>query len=186
MDRGFLRSLALVSLLASAAACATSTDARPEAFPRSGGYRASPLPPALLPTSLPESLPAPSPGLLDTVLLQRGIRYQLGGASPSAGFDCSGLVQYVFFQHGIGLPRTAAEQYQTGIGVRPDEIALGDLLFFSTTGPGPTHVGIVTSATTFVHAPDTGAVVRQERFDTPYWSSRFLGARRQADIASTH
>jgi cell wall-associated NlpC family hydrolase len=118
------------------------------------------------------------------VLSQRGVRYQLGGASPERGFDCSGLVQYVFYQHGIGLPRTAAEQYRTGIEIRPNEIALGDLLFFSTTGPGPTHVGIVTGPATFVHAPDTGAVVRQERFDTPYWSSRFLGARRQADLGS--
>lgn len=161
--------LVVVAFGAAAAGCASTAMARPEAFPRSGGD---------IGPSARVRLPSSTSGLLDTARLQRGVRYQLGGASPSEGFDCSGLVRYVFLQHGVNVPRTAAEQYRTGIDVKAANIVRGDLVFFSTTGPGPTHVGIVVDSGTFVHAPDTGAVVRQERFDTPYWTSRYLGARR--------
>jgi cell wall-associated NlpC family hydrolase len=178
MTSRFVRSLALGLVATFAASCATVTTARPEAFPRSGGFRPAPLPPSSGPIVLPVSTGG---GVLDTALLQRGVRYQLGGATPSQGFDCSGLVQFVFNQHGIALPRTAAEQWNTGLEINADAVTQGDLVFFSTTGPGPTHVGIVVDSGVFVHAPDTGRVVRVERFDTPYWSSRYLGARRVAE-----
>lgn len=118
--------------------------------------------------------------VLDTAVALRGSRYQIGGATPQSGFDCSGFVRYVFAQYQLDVPRTVAEQYRVGQEVARSHIGVGDLVFFSTTGPGATHVGIVVDpvAQTFVHAPGTGAVVRLERFDTPYWRSRMLAARR--------
>jgi cell wall-associated NlpC family hydrolase len=118
--------------------------------------------------------------VLATAVGLRGSRYQLGGTTPQGGFDCSGFVRYVFAQYRLEVPRTVAEQYRAGHEVARTHIGPGDLLFFSTTGPGATHVGIVVDpvAQTFVHAPGTGAVVRIERFDTAYWRSRMLAARR--------
>lgn len=121
---------------------------------------------------------ASGPAWLETALRQRGVRYRLGGTSPAAGFDCSGLVQYAFAAHGIALPRTTAEQFTRGSVIARQDLAPGDLVFFSTTGPGPTHVGIAADTERFVHAPDEGGAVRVEHFATPYWSTRFLGARR--------
>jgi len=120
------------------------------------------------------------PGLLQTATALLGAPYRFGGTTPQSGFDCSGFVRYVFQQYRVDVPRTAAEQFRVGRDVDATHVASGDLIFFSTTGPGATHVGIVVDpeAHTFVHAPGTGAVVRIERFDTPYWDSRTLGIRR--------
>lgn len=122
--------------------------------------------------------------LIEAAVALRGARYQLGGVTPQGGFDCSGFVRYVFALHQVPVPRTVAEQYRTGQKIAREHINAGDLVFFSTTGPGATHVGIVVDPVghTFVHAPGTGAVVRVERFDTPYWRNRMLGARRLATL----
>jgi cell wall-associated NlpC family hydrolase len=122
---------------------------------------------------------------LAAALAERGVPYRLGGESPASGFDCSGLVQYAYEQQGIDLPRTVAEQYDVGEHVDRDDIQAGDLVFFSTVTRGASHVGIALDATTFVHAPDTGSVVRVERFDTRYWRPRFKGARRVASLRSS-
>jgi cell wall-associated NlpC family hydrolase len=121
--------------------------------------------------------------VIATAVALRGARYQLGGVTPQ-GFDCSGFVRYVFALYRVTVPRTVAEQYRTGEEIARDHISAGDLVFFSTTGPGATHVGIVVDpgSYTFVHAPGTGSVVRVERFDTPYWRGRMLGARRLAAV----
>ena len=178
--------LVLVALSAGAAGCATAPSGapRPEAFPRAGAIpRVSPEP-AVVPAApvvaataaslAPEAVMA----VLATARGQAGVRYVLGGASPAVGFDCSGLVEYVLHQHGVVVPRTTADQFAHGLEVDRSETSPGDLIFFSTTGPGPTHVGIVLEDRQFIHAPGTGAVVRIERFDSPYWTSRFLGTRR--------
>jgi peptidoglycan DL-endopeptidase CwlO len=112
-----------------------------------------------------------------TALDFRGTPYRNGGADP-AGFDCSGFVWYVFTQHGLALPRTVQDQYRVGDNVAVVDLRPGDLVFFSTTVPGPSHVGIVIGGDSFVHAPSSTGVVRVERLSAPYWSSRFLGARR--------
>ena len=122
--------------------------------------------------------------IVAAALALRGTRYRLGGERPSTGFDCSGLVRYVFLEHQIAVPRTVAEQFHAGTKVPEKQIAPGDLLFFSTSPGGPSHVGIALDASTFVHAPGSGRVVRVERFDTPYWSSRFAGVRRISATAS--
>ena len=62
--------------------------------------------------------------------------------------------------------------------MKPDEVVPGDLLFFTTVGPGPTHVAIAIGGDQFVHAPSSTGVVRVERLSTSYWSARYLGARR--------
>jgi len=121
--------------------------------------------------------------LIETAVALRGARYQLGGVTPQ-GFDCSGFVRYVFALAQVAVPRTVAEQYRTGREIAREDLSAGDLVFFSTTGPGATHVGIVVDPEghTFVHAPGTGSVVRVERFDTPYWRNRMLGGRRLAAV----
>jgi cell wall-associated NlpC family hydrolase len=113
-----------------------------------------------------------------TALAQRGAPYRLGGSEPQKGFDCSGLVQYAFGQHRVDLPRTVAEQYRVGHPVKGHDMRQGDLVFFGSSGRAPTHVGIMVDDDTFVHAPDTGAVVRVERLDADYWRRRFRGAKR--------
>ena len=117
--------------------------------------------------------------VVESALALRGAAYRLGGAEPS-GFDCSGLVRYVFGQHQVALPRTVAEQAREGRRVALDAIAAGDLLFFSIGDHGPTHVGIAVDGERFVHAPGTGQVVRLEAFRTPYWRQHFSGAKRIA------
>jgi cell wall-associated NlpC family hydrolase len=111
----------------------------------------------------------------------RGVPYVLGGADP-AGFDCSGLVQYVFAQYGIDVPRIVEEQYEIGDKIKPSEIKPGDLIFFNTKrrGDDASHVAIAIGGDGFVHAPNSTGVVRVETLGSSYWGSRYLGARRIA------
>ena len=116
--------------------------------------------------------------LVGTALSLRGTPYRNGGADPQ-GFDCSGFTQYVFAQYGVPLPREVRDQFDRGKSVKAgDELAAGDLLFFTTVAPGPTHVGIAIGGDQFVHAPSSTGVVRVERLSASYWSARYLGARR--------
>lgn len=112
-----------------------------------------------------------------TALDLRGVPYRNGG-TDARGFDCSGLVAYVFRQYGVSVPRQTSAQFEVGRGVKRDEIQPGDLLFFSTVAPGASHVGIAIDDDEFVHAPSSRGVVRVERLTLPYWQRRFVGARR--------
>ena len=112
-----------------------------------------------------------------TALSLRGKPYRTGGTDPN-GFDCSGLVRYVFAQHGVTVPRTVSEQYRVGGEVAATELAAGDLVFFSTTAPGASHVGIIVGGDSFVHAPTSSGVVRVDQLGGAYWAPRFIGARR--------
>lgn len=114
--------------------------------------------------------------LVGTALDLRGIRYRNGGADPD-GFDCSGFTQYVFARHGVTLPREVRDQFRIGEQVR-DDLAPGDLLFFTTADPGASHVAIAVGGDEFVHAPSSTGVVRVERLSASYWAQRFRGARR--------
>ncbi len=115
--------------------------------------------------------------LVGTALALRGTPYRNGGTDPQ-GFDCSGFTQYVFSQYGLSLPREVREQFRVGKSVKTDDLAPGDILFFTTTDPGPSHVGIAIGGDQFVHAPSSTGVVRVERLTSSYWSPRYLGARR--------
>ena len=109
----------------------------------------------------------------------RGVPYRLGGSDPG-GFDCSGLVQYVFAQYGISVPRVVEQQYEIGKKVRPSQIKEGDLIFFRTTkrGDDASHVAIAIGNDSFVHAPNSTGVVRIETLGSSYWATRYVGARR--------
>ena len=126
----------------------------------------------------PES-PAIASAVVATALSLKGTQYRNGGSEPSRGFDCSGLVQWVFAQHGTALPRETREQYEHGKKIDADEIRPGDLVFFHTVSKGPSHVGIALGGGEFVHAPSSRGVVRVESYKkSEYWSGRWLGARR--------
>ncbi len=109
--------------------------------------------------SQPAPAPAPPPpsnGNVVAIARQYlGIPYVWGGASP-AGFDCSGLVMYVYAQVGIYLPHSAAAQYYSGTPISYSELAPGDLVFF---GHPISHVGIYIGGGQMIHAPFEGSVV---------------------------
>ena len=155
-----------IALGAMAAACA-STGAVPRPFPTPGGAA----------TSGDRAQTHDRYALVGTALQLRGVAYRDRGADPG-GFDCSGFTQYVFAQHGIVLPREVRDQFRLGKRVRPRSLAPGDLLFFSTIAPGASHVAILVGGDQFVHAPSSAGAVRVERLSAPYWSRRFLAARR--------
>ena len=183
MTRQLLARLCAVAVLgALAGACATSAYTRPAPFPRAASTEDAPPPTrtsAAIPTA--STVPAAAARLIASALALRGTPYRWGGSSPDTGFDCSGFVSYVWRQHGVVLPRTTADQFAAGEPVNRSDVSPGDLVFFSTIGPGPTHVGIVVEAGStplFIHAPADGSSVRTERFDSSYWESRWAGARR--------
>jgi cell wall-associated NlpC family hydrolase len=153
------------------AGCA-STGAVPRPFPTPRGTS----PPATIDGS-GAHISADEYAVTGTALALRGAPYKNGGADPN-GFDCSGFTWYVFAQHGITLPREVREQFRIGKAVNPDRLAAGDLVFFSTGTPGPSHVGISIGGDEFVHAPSSAGVVRVERLSSGYWLPRLVGARR--------
>jgi cell wall-associated NlpC family hydrolase len=103
-----------------------------------------------------------------------GTPYVFGGTTAS-GFDCSGFVQHVFAMLGVSLPRTADAQYYAGNRIKGG-MKTGDLVFFQTYAPGPSHVGIYLGHGKFVHASSHGVMV--SNLSDTYWSSRYLGAKR--------
>jgi murein DD-endopeptidase len=106
-----------------------------------------------------------------------GMPYRRAGHAPESGFDCSGLVWWVFRRHGVDLPRMAREQASAGHDAR-GSILPGDLLFFREGRRGEIHVGIATGQGSFIHSPKPGSTVREEDLSHPHWSARFLTARR--------
>jgi peptidoglycan DL-endopeptidase CwlO len=119
------------------------------------------------------NLPGPRYSHVVGIALQYlGVPYVWGGSSPSTGFDCSGFIMYVFAQVGVSLPHHAASQYNYGTPVPFEQIAAGDLVFFSGLG----HAGIAIGGGQFVHAPHTGDVVKISSL-SERWGS-FVGARR--------
>jgi len=106
-----------------------------------------------------------------------GVPYVYGGATPQ-GFDCSGLVQFVYREAGTPLPRTVRHQAAAGRHVARSNLLPGDLVFFRTRGRSISHVGIYVGGGRFVHAPSTGKVVRADTLDNEWLLRRYAGARR--------
>lgn len=114
--------------------------------------------------------------VLLTAKQYQGVPYLWGGNTPN-GFDCSGFTQHVFGLNGIRLPRTADLQFAIGMPVRYDQLQPGDLVFFTTYEPGPSHNGIYLGDGKFISATSSRGVAI-DRMDSSYWASRYIGARR--------
>lgn len=114
--------------------------------------------------------------IVQTAMQYLGVPYVWGGTTPR-GFDCSGYIQYVFAKSGIMLPRTADSQYEMGYPVATENLRTGDLVFFSTYEPGPSHIGIYLNDGRFIHAASSSGV-RVDSLFGYYWSVRYIGARR--------
>jgi cell wall-associated NlpC family hydrolase len=131
----------------------------------------------------PAAAPAAEVPLADGVVFQAltliDVDYKRGGHGPATGFDCSGLVRYVYQQaRGVNLPNTARELARTGIKVGRDALQPGDLVFYNTLRRTFSHVGIYLGDNRFIHAPSTGGAVRIDDMTTAYWAKRFSGGRR--------
>ena len=118
---------------------------------------------------------APYSGVVSIALQYLGIPYVWGGANPS-GFDCSGLVQYVYAQVGVSLPHYTVSQwnYPDAVPVPQNELQPGDLVFFN----GLDHVGIYIGNGYFVDSPHTGADVRIDSFSERWYATKYDGAKR--------
>ena len=122
--------------------------------------------------------------LANIALQYVGYSYVYGGASPSVGFDCSGLMQYACAQLGYSINRTASAQLQNGVSVGWDELSPGDLVFFkkpgNTSSKPVSHVGMYIGDGKFVHASDYGVGVIISKLSDAYYTTGYVGARRIA------
>ncbi len=103
-----------------------------------------------------------------------GTPYKWGGTTP-AGFDCSGFLNHVFMKYGINIPRTVSDIWNFGTDVTKPSI--GDILFFQTYKPGPSHAGIYLGDGNFIHAGSSKGVT-VSKLEASYWTERYLGAKR--------
>lgn len=133
--------------------------------------------------SQPQHSPVDRASQANSVLMRAlslvGTPYVWGGNTPESGFDCSGLVNYVFRDMlNLRLPRTSRElSALSAPSVESHALSTGDLVFFANGG-SVTHVGIYVGDGRFIHAPRSGGTVRMERLDGRYWQARYAGARR--------
>lgn len=102
-----------------------------------------------------------------------GVPYRYGGATPSEGFDCSGLVYYSYTSNGHVVPRTSQAQFNAARKIALEEASDGDLLFFQDQEK-LSHVGIYLGDGRFVHAPSSGDTVRIARIDAPYYQRHLV------------
>lgn len=132
--------------------------------------------------SWPQNAPS-DPIAVNTVLMRAiglvGTPYRYGGNTPESGFDCSGLVSYVYREVlDIRLPRSSRELAAIqGAPIPLQRLATGDLVFFGNRG-NVSHVGIYIGEGRFVHAPSSGGTVRLDRLDGSYWRDHYTGAKR--------
>ena len=135
------------------------------------------------PTQTPLNLdPAGREAVVAQAMLLVNTPYRYGGNTPQGGFDCSGLVSYVFSQVTQGqahrLPRSTAQWAAVTVPVDESALQRGDLVFFNTTGATFSHMGIYVGQGQFVHAPSTGGTVRKDALSSRYFGPRYQGGRR--------
>lgn len=145
-----------------------------------------PSPPKVVSRPVVVSAPSQfSSPLADDVLLRAiglvGTPYRWGGNTPDSGFDCSGLIGYVYQgAAGIVLPRSTRDMINLrGPDIDRSHLQTGDLVFFATSGgSNVSHAGIYVGEGRFVHAPATGGTVKLDSLNKPYWQRAWLNAKR--------
>ena len=141
--------------------------------------RSQPPPPGRDWATRAPSDPAAANAVLMRAISLVGTPYLYGGNTPQSGFDCSGLVNYVYSDMlDLRLPRSsgALAGYQ-GPRIAPDQLSPADLVFFGSGGR-VTHVGIYVGEGRFVHAPSSGGTVRLDHLNGHYWRNHYSGAKR--------
>jgi len=121
-------------------------------------------------------------GVVQTALDVMGMPYRWGDQGEE-GFDCSGLIRYAFGKQGISLPRRSREQAREGVAVAKnlDSLQAGDILTFSTSGGGVSHVGLYVGNGKFIHSASQGvqlSVLSPDDVSGRWWYRRWVGARR--------
>ncbi len=172
------RQLLLGAMIMLLAACASAPHRREST------YKASHSALADLPARAPS---AASAGEANDILFRAialvGTPYHWGGNTPAGGFDCSGLIDYIYrTAAGIKLPRTSHEMASMDARKvrRMTQLASGDLVFFDIDG-SISHVGVYVGKGRFVHAPNSGGTVRLDDIDGPYWGEHFAYGKRVLD-----
>ncbi|KPX26859.1 C40 family peptidase [Pseudomonas ficuserectae] len=132
-------------------------------------------------TAPPQILSPAAEDVLFRALGLVGTPYRWGGNTPDSGFDCSGLIGYVYRDAaGISLPRSTREMIVMGApNIRREQLQSGDVVFFATSGGSQvSHAGIYVGEGRFVHAPASGGTVKLDSLDKPYWQKAYLNAKR--------
>ncbi|RSK28677.1 hydrolase Nlp/P60 [Bacillus sp. HMF5848] len=111
-----------------------------------------------------------------------GVPYLYGGTSAK-GFDCSGYINEVYTYIGVELPRTSRDMFNEGKAVKKENLRVGDLVFFNTSGNGVSHAGIYIGNDKFIHSSSSVGVSTSSLNDPYYWKSRYIGARRVLDLS---
>jgi len=161
--------LAVISLAALLGACASAPPPQPRVVQR---------PVLVTPTE------NPSPAAEDVLFRALGLvgtPYRWGGNTPDSGFDCSGLIGFVYRDAaGIALPRSTRDMIvMRAPNIGREQLQSGDLVFFATGGGSQvSHAGIYVGEGRFVHAPATGGTVKLDSLDKPYWQKAYLNAKR--------
>lgn len=141
-------------------------------------YRSAVIPQRDWPQMTPAD-PASANAVLIRAISLVGTPYRYGGNTPEGGFDCSGLVNYVYRDMlDLSLPRSSRDlaAYQ-GPKIVPERLTTADLVFFGSGGQ-VSHVGIYVGEGRFVHAPSSGGTVRLDHLDGHYWRDHYSGAKR--------
>ena len=136
-----------------------------------------PGPAASIAATPPNPEPPASHPAVELARTLLGIPYRWAGADPARGFDCSGLVYYVFNQLQVSIPRMQRDLFKSAEQVGKSDLQPGDLLFFNTFAR-LSHVGIYIGEGRFIHAPRRGRDVSIESLDSKYYKGRYAGARR--------
>jgi cell wall-associated NlpC family hydrolase len=171
-----LRHTALIVLLSLLTACASSPR-------REATFKPSHSELADEPARAPENSVGTANDVLFRAMALVGTPYHWGGNTPAGGFDCSGLVDYIYRNAAnIALPHSSRDMATfNGVKVRSmEELISGDLVFFGSRGD-ISHVGVYVGKGRFVHAPNSGGTVRLDDIDGPYWRDHFVYGKRLLD-----